>query len=206
MKFSNLTITTLLATASLLVSAVVALAAPAVATGAVNVRTGPSTGYKIVDTLYKGEHVDISVCRSGWCYVEHSGPDGWVSGRYLAAADNGANASEGPDVNFSFGFGADGPSFSFSIGEPPVVQTRARACFYNLKNYRGARFCVRGGSADNKLTGFWNNRISSVRVFGGARVVLCRNWYYGGFCRTIFRNENALGAFLNNKGSSFKVY
>jgi len=210
MIFSNLPIKALLAIVSLLASVTLAFAAPAVATGAVNVRTGPGTSFSKVDTLFKGEHVEVTECKSGWCHVEHSGPDGWVSGNYLAAAGsngNGSNGSDDPDVNFSFGVGPDGPSFSISIGDPPPAPpVAARACFYNLFNYGGANFCANAGSSDNKLTGSWNDRISSVKVFGGATVTLCRNWYYGGYCRTFSSNENALGAFLNNKGSSFKVY
>jgi len=207
MSIRKQTTALLLALAGLLATATLAFAAPAVATGAVNVRTGPGVSYAKLDTLYKGEHVEVTQCKLGWCYVEHSGPDGWVSGNYLAPAANGNNGSSDPDVNFSFGIGPDGPSFSFSIGDPPVTRrVAARACFYNLKNYRGARFCARAGSSDNKLTGFWNNRISSIKILGGATVKLCRNWYYGGFCRVLSRNENALGGFLNNRGSSFKVY
>ncbi len=55
------------------------------ATASVNVRSGPGTEYRVVDTLYAGEEVNIETCRSnGWCLIEHSGPDGWVSARYLS--------------------------------------------------------------------------------------------------------------------------
>jgi uncharacterized protein YraI len=68
-------------------STVSALAFDAVAVSAVNVRTGPSTSYARVDTLRGGEPVTITECQARWCYVEHDGPDGWVSARYLAASD-----------------------------------------------------------------------------------------------------------------------
>jgi uncharacterized protein YraI len=72
-----------IAGAALLMSAGAALAYPAEATGSVNVRSGPSTGYAVLDTLHPGENVDIRRCRGGWCFVSHNGPDGWVSARYL---------------------------------------------------------------------------------------------------------------------------
>ena len=51
---------------------VAALAAEA--TSSVNVRSGPGTGYAIVDTLSAGETVDIDRCvGSGWCYVQKRG-------------------------------------------------------------------------------------------------------------------------------------
>jgi hypothetical protein len=60
------------------------LAASASATTDVHVRTGPGTQYGVVDTLFGGENVDVLGCRSGWCQIRHSGPDGWVSANYLA--------------------------------------------------------------------------------------------------------------------------
>lgn len=68
---------------ALAASAGATLASPGQATASVNVRTGPGTSYPVVDTLYPGEDVDIGRCTGGWCYVRHSGADGWVSGRYL---------------------------------------------------------------------------------------------------------------------------
>jgi uncharacterized protein YraI len=73
-----------LAGAALLLGAGAALADPAQATGAVNVRSGPGVGYSIVDQLYPGENVDVGRCDGGWCFVDHSGPDGWVSANYLS--------------------------------------------------------------------------------------------------------------------------
>jgi len=64
--------------------AVPASAAPAVATGNVNVRTGPGAGFASVGSLHYGETVDIRACDGGWCYVQRSGKDGWVSRKYLA--------------------------------------------------------------------------------------------------------------------------
>ena len=73
-----------LATLGILVTTMAASAAPAVATGNVNVRTGPGTGYGVVDTLRRGEQVDVQYCRGSWCYIEKRGPDGWVSANYLS--------------------------------------------------------------------------------------------------------------------------
>jgi hypothetical protein len=78
-----------LAGAALLLSAGAALAEPGQATASVNVRSGPGVGYAVLDTLYPGEGVDIQRCDGGWCYVVHSGPDGWVSANYLAPEGGG---------------------------------------------------------------------------------------------------------------------
>ena len=73
-----------IAAAALIGSSVAAFAAPAFATSNVNVRSGPSTGYGVVDVLRRGERVDIDHCRGSWCFVEKRGPDGWVSANYLS--------------------------------------------------------------------------------------------------------------------------
>ena len=77
-------ITGTLAALALVASAAAAYAAPAYATGTVNVRSGPSTGYSIVDSLRRGEQVDVQECRGGWCYIAKRGTDGWVSANYLS--------------------------------------------------------------------------------------------------------------------------
>lgn len=72
-----------LAALTLLATVGAATAAPAYVTSNVNVRSGPGTGYAIVDALRRGEQVDVQQCRGSWCYVEKRGPDGWVSANYL---------------------------------------------------------------------------------------------------------------------------
>jgi len=72
-----------LAVLATVATAAAAAAAPAYATNNVNVRSGPGTGYQIVDSLRRGERVDVQYCRGSWCYVEKQGPDGWVSANYL---------------------------------------------------------------------------------------------------------------------------
>lgn len=88
---------------AILGTTVAAMAAPAVATGNVNVRSGPGTGYGVIDTLVRGQRVDVQQCRGSWCYVVKPGPDGWVSSSYLSAGsgwdndwDNGWNRPPPP--------------------------------------------------------------------------------------------------------------
>jgi uncharacterized protein YraI len=86
-------------------------ASAAVATSSVNVRTGPGTGYRIVDTLRPGERVAINGQSAGWCRVSKSGPDGWVSCAYLTNGNVNVRPHyrRAPSVNFSFGFGTPYP-------------------------------------------------------------------------------------------------
>lgn len=73
-----------LAALALMATAGTAIAAPAFATGNVNVRSGPGTYYSVVDVLRRGERVDVERCRGSWCFVEKRGPDGWVSSSFLS--------------------------------------------------------------------------------------------------------------------------
>jgi len=85
----------------------------AVATGSVNVRTGPGTGYHTIDRLFPGEPVAITDRTHGWCEIARPGPNGWVSCAYLAETvfDDGPRFFDrhhrfrDPGVSFSFGFG-----------------------------------------------------------------------------------------------------
>ncbi len=85
MALNRKLITSALATLAVLATTVAAAAAPAIATGNVNVRSGPGTGYGVVDALRRGERVDIQYCRGSWCFVQKRGPDGWVSANYLSS-------------------------------------------------------------------------------------------------------------------------
>lgn len=110
------------------------------ATASVNVRTGPGTQYRVVDTLYPGETVNIETCRSnGWCRIAHSGPDGWVSARYLSndGVDYGSGRDDprvdrrSPNVSFSFSFGRGN---GFSIGTPPRGNSRDLVCLVTFNS------------------------------------------------------------------------
>lgn len=178
------------------------LAVAAVAKSAVNVRTGPGVSFNKIDTLFSGESVDVTQCQDGWCYVEHSGPDGWVSGNYLIAVDsNGSGATDDVAAAAAIGIFATilGVAVSNAITPPNI-------CFFSGINYTGTNLCVNAGAKNNKVMGFWNDKASSIKVQAGANVKVCRNWFYGGFCQTYNSNVPILIPPLNNNISSFKSF
>ena len=65
--------------AGLALTATAALAAPGIASVNANVRSGPGTGFGVVDTLTKGEYVIVKKCGASWCTISHIGKDGYVS-------------------------------------------------------------------------------------------------------------------------------
>jgi len=74
-----------LASAVLLSAAVFsgANAAPGVATGSVNLRTGPGTNHARIAVIPAGAPVNIIRC-GGWCEVIYAGRRGWASASYIA--------------------------------------------------------------------------------------------------------------------------
>lgn len=217
-----------------------ALAASGIATGNVNVRTGPGTSFSKVDQLYDGEHVEIKECASGWCFVEHTGTDGWVSSNFLAVGGNNGPADDEEDAGgngpgnplddcgiqigpggVQMGCGAGAPSNQPPPPQPqppkpqppkppippklPPKLTLSQVCFYSKVNYQGPHFCVAPGKANAKLQGFWNDRISSIKLIGSAKVMVCKDWYMSGTCTAITQNRPTL-LLMNNKISSFKAF
>jgi hypothetical protein len=192
-----------------------AWAVEAAATTGLNVRSGPGTSFVIVDTLYRGEVVNVVECTAAgtWCRIEHAGPDGWVSRSYLTAP-NGAGTPGAP-VQFGFTIPLPGggsitfgtPGYTPPAGgvdpTPPVEE--ARVCVYDLPNFAGDSICVRPGRSDASISGPWNNRVTSLRVFGGASIRLCRRPNYGGVCNVFLSDRARLGSALNNNASSYDV-
>lgn len=213
MKFRSI----LLAAAALcagLVAAVPAFAYPAQATTALNVRSGPSTGYGVVDVLYQGETVNVTSCSGGWCTITHDGPDGYVSGRYLTNSQPTPPPSSPPPVYSEpaqpqtpqVGFCIDAPNFRFGVNcnDNQPAPTPAQVCFYENVNYGGASFCAEPGDRYSTLNWF-NDRISSIRISGVASAVVCEDWYYRGRCARVSNSLRRLGPANNDIISSIRV-
>ncbi|MBU1175177.1 MAG: hypothetical protein KKH72_07210 [Alphaproteobacteria bacterium] len=113
----------------------------------------------------------------------------WVVGQGFTLECNGNS------VTFP-GFGGGGGGGA----TPPTV------CFFDQPGYAGAASCVPAGTRDGNVAGFWNDRASSIKLFGGARV---RLFVDHGFCggANVFANDVAvLGAMLNNQASSYQTW
>jgi uncharacterized protein YraI len=61
-----------------------ALAASGVATGDVNLRSGPGTSYAKITTIPAGAPVEVFQC-SNWCEVTFGGAHGFAHARYISA-------------------------------------------------------------------------------------------------------------------------
>lgn len=90
---------------------------------------------------------------------------------------------------------------------------RSGACFYSTSPYRGNHFCVRSGDRLPSLPGGFGDNISSVQLFGGARVRIFNDRNYRNGSAELRRSVNDLrnvpfrgGHTWNNRISSMIVY
>ena len=199
-----------IAVVGLVLSATSAMAIEAAATGSANVRSGAGTSYPVVDVLSTGEVVDVVECNAAntWCRIFHDGPDGWVSRSLLGAP--GGNGGDGPEVELgvtiplpgggSITFGTPGYS------PPPAPPGPKQVCVYDFANYGGASACVNAGMSQTNIQPPWNDRVTSIRVFGGAHIRLCQDTNFGGFCNVFSSDVPKLGVPLNNKASSYQAW
>ncbi len=107
--------------------------------------------------------MQIGECQSGWCYIEHDGPDGWVSANYLQPAGSSGGSgsgSSGDDCHFNWVVGkgftveCNGNSVTLpgpgSLTPPPPAQV----CIYDGPNYTGTQLCGPAGSSSSNILGF----------------------------------------------------
>jgi hypothetical protein len=159
----------------------------------------------------------MSECQANnWCYFTHDGPDGWVSASYLAPVP-GAVDGGGSDCRVVIEIGPDGPGFRLECGgvsvgdapeaepEPAPAEDDVGACFWRGTNYSGTTFCGGPGTV-SQLEGQFDDSLSSVRLYGGAKVKLCEDADLDGYCRTLTADTPALGPLINNRASSLVIF
>jgi hypothetical protein len=103
------------------------------------------------------------------------------------------------------------PGFSFQIGNGgfdirpgrPGRPGRDQVCFYERPNFRGDSFCARPGDDIARL-GSWDDEISSIRVSGDARALVCERTNFNGRCIVVSRDAPSLGR-ADDEISSIRV-
>jgi uncharacterized protein YraI len=97
--------------ASAFVVAGAGLASAAVVENDLNLRSGPGTGYRVIDVMPAGAYARVLSCGGSWCRVAYGGTIGYASASYLggggayAAAPPPVYVAPPPVVSFGFGFG-----------------------------------------------------------------------------------------------------
>lgn len=99
----------------LILSGPASAVAPYVATGAVNVRSGPGTSYPILGVLSVGDAVSGASASDGWVRVTYDGATGYVSDGYLRASATTPSGSTAPMVTTADLNLRSGPSLDAAI-------------------------------------------------------------------------------------------
>ena len=84
--------------------------------------------------------------------------------------------------------------------------TRNGACFFEDSGFRGRYFCVERGDSFSSLPSGFNDRISSIRVFGGRGVEIFVNDDFRGRSTRINRDVANLGSAWGDRISSIRVF
>jgi uncharacterized protein YraI len=89
----------------------------AVVSGDLNLRSGPGTGYRVIDTMPAGSYVDVLGCTGSWCRVQFGGAVGYASASYLGGGGDSYAAApvyaEPPIYSEPY---YAGPAFGFGVG------------------------------------------------------------------------------------------
>lgn len=80
---AGVTLFTAVFTVSGITQSTIAEAAPAVTSGRVNFRTGPSTNYSIIGQLQQGTIIDVISHSDKWSKITNSGSTGYISNLYI---------------------------------------------------------------------------------------------------------------------------
>lgn len=91
----------------------------------------------------------------------------------------------------------------FAVSLPAMAQydwgrgprPKAGACFYEGERFRGNFFCMKVGDRWASLPPGFNDRITSIRVFGGARVRVFNDVNFNGISAMLDRDVASLRNF-----------
>ena len=103
--------------------------------------------------------------------------------------------------------GRNRPGFGIRVpqwGRGPM--TRNGACFFEDSGFRGRYFCVDRGDSFSSLPSGFNDRISSIRVFGRRGVEIFANDDFRGRFTRITRDVANLGSGWGDRISSLRVF
>ncbi len=121
---------------------------------ALNLRTGPSTGYSVIVVMPNDVRVTLvtSAPRNGWYNIRYGSTTGWASGQYLAVVSTPTSGTEsGPDRAISRARSGVGFSYWWGHGrwrsEGPTSSTRG-SCSGSCPS------CSHGGSYGADCSGF----------------------------------------------------
>ena len=104
-----------------------------------------------------------------------------IQGRNRGFDARGIWVDQGCRAEFLIGAYTPPPNWGhLGPGRPPGPSGGTGACFYNDINFGGDFFCLRRGQGYRNLPPGYNDRISSIRIFGGSQVIVYNDINFGG--------------------------
>ena len=188
------------------------MAAPVKAVVGLNIRSGPSTKFSIIDTLAAYRPVETTECfENSWCYIVHSGKNGWVSSKYLRAVKAANNNTE---CKASFILNARGPKFELKCEDRGILpsdtdysedeELQPEACLYTGINFTGTEFC--SSEINLKRLGRNKNKYASLRLFDGAKINVCSKENFLGRCKIYKTDRKRLHNSVYKRVSSLQIF
>lgn len=168
---------------------------------------GPGFEYDILGTLnpVHGNYVEVIQCQLAWCEVDTKvATSVWVHKDDLLGHRYHATGTTGLSLDFISKHGV-GVSVQVTANKEPIyVSSEGTVCFYEFHNYKGSAVCLTAGENRRSL-GNWNDRISSVKLSGGATAIICLDENYEGVCVEVNQNYTSFSGDLENNVSSWKI-
>jgi hypothetical protein len=145
-----------------------------------NFRSGPSTGYKVLDVLPEGTGGKVLASSGGYYKLDVAGDTGWCYGKYLCVADSTPDAGPAPAPD--------------SGATPPPPPT-------GCGDYSSSRYtCSADGNSRGKCVG------GSATVEACARGCLRRSAPSDDVCMGTTDNWSCSGSYSKTKSSSGDYY
>jgi hypothetical protein len=147
-------------------------AGAATVTTGLNLRSGPGTGYRVVDTMPAGAHVAVVRCNGAWCRVNWNGEVGYASASFITGIGYASNRyyysspyyddyGYYPDYAYDYGYQYDygwyGPGIAFGFG----------GSFGHHHHFRGGRHHHFAGGSGPGVTYHHRNALGFSSGSGG---------------------------------------
>lgn len=178
-------------------------------------RIGPDWRYERIGLVPKGRKVEVIRClkRYNWCEIRWRKLSGWTSASRLR--DTRDRFTDEP-LNFygsklgitTYNFYPKGrdPKHNYydDRGEARWGQDPARGevCFYEHTHYQGAATCRTIIQSPVNFGGFWNDKISSLRLGPRTEILVCEDANMQGRCWRFSQDASNVGG-ANDHFSSY---
>ena len=129
-----------------------------VTASSLNFRSGPSTSYRIIGSLYKGQKVEYISTSGEWLKVKYNGTTGYVHGDYVTKSDNVSSQGTTKYVNATVGLNVrSGPGTSYSklgkLSYKEKVTVLSTSGEWSKINYNGKSGYVHSSYLQNTVPG-----------------------------------------------------